>query len=195
MKQRLLFAFLIISSSSFAQSRHQLKNHIQAYKDSVVLTATYPISSDILLERITKYYVSEGWVLEEDEQRFAKVVTTRSRRDEPRTIQRSGISRTSRYVTCGSKTLVEIEVQETDGLSDFSARVYLDQNHDNRGWDCPNRPTYYRPQLDELSLRRYLYIQVYGDELEFSADLQQSIAKFNQDQSIEKRLLVAGVDY
>ena len=195
MKPRLLFAFLILSSVSHAQSRNQLKNQIQAYKDSVVLTATYPISTDSLLGLIETYYVSEGWERQEESQRFSKVVKTRNRRDEPRAVKRSGVSRVSRFVTCSTRSLVEVETQEAGGFADFTARAFIDQNHVNRGWDCPSRPTYYRPELDELSLRRYLYMEVFGEWLELRSDLEQSIVKFNGSQQSDKRLLIAGIDY
>lgn len=195
MKRLFLFFLLVTSVTGFSQSRYQLKNLIQTYKDSVVLTATYPISSDSLFGLIEAYYVSKGWKLEKGGHRFSKTLKTRSRRDEPRAIQRGGISRTSRYVTCRSKSLVEVEVHKSNGNSDFNAKASLDVNYENWGWGCPNRPTYYRPKLDELSLRRYLYIRVYGDNLGLPSYLVQSIDKYNLEQNSERRLLIAGVDY
>ena len=194
MKHRLLFVFLIIGSVSFAQSRHRLQKEIQAYKDSVVLTATYPISQESLQTLIETYLHSDGWKLNPSTQRFSKVVKSINRRREPRTVYRSGVSRVSLLVNCSHKRSLETQVYSENGFSNFQLEATSSKGYGYVSSGCPVEQASLWSEPVEMALKRFLYVQVYGDWVEFPLRLEKTISAFNESRS-EKRKLIAGIDY
>lgn len=179
MKIIFTFQFIFIFATCFSQNRKSVLNQIQDYKDSVVWTATYPSSPDGLESMINNYFLADGWEYYSDDSLLRKRYAVYTRREEVCSIKEVCLNRRSQFTYRSGQALLRVTVFDIKDGADFSL----------------NRSCMPRVNLDELQLRRHLYIHYFGDQIDFPVSLEEKIAQYNTRQKSERRLLVSATHY
>lgn len=194
---RTVFTLLIIlvAQTSFGQNRKAILNRIQTYEDSLVLNTPYQVSEERLRSIIQSYLTDMGWEQANDVNTFKKTVAKIETRYDPCDQNvNAGRKHRYRYVSCRSKCVTEVATFTTSSGADYQLKTYLDPNQGYRGYGCRRWPTEFRPKVNELELRRYIYISLHGDLVDLPLELQHAVLSYNNRAS-EKRKLVGGVDF
>lgn len=189
---RSVILLLLVPNLIFAQqNKKNVLNQIESYKDSLLIVSSYPTQVDTLNAAITKWLLGKGWKQsEKDTAIFIGQTVNRERTDANyfRSNVRIG------FAYCKRVAKLELNVLQFDSLADFEITTSYREPFGFSGHGCPKRPTVPVRQFEELSLRRLLYEQFIGAEIDFSNKLERVIAEYNSGQS-ENNRLIKGRDY